>query len=115
VSVTCVFASPLAPHVSSLALDVVVEIPADWPAGRPFHTVAYARPVDGQAGERVPASDEPCDPRTIALTTPTDNDAGLLILWCRGPSRSAVSRGRKSPRAGVVASAAGSRSCARTR
>jgi hypothetical protein len=79
-TVTCVFNSPLAPHVSSLGLDMIVRVPADWPVGRPYHTVACAAPVAGQSGERVPPVEQPCGLATLALATPTDNDAGLLML-----------------------------------
>jgi hypothetical protein len=84
-SVTCVYNSPLAPHVGSVALNVVVRIPADWPPGRPYRSVACAAPVAGQAGERVPASGQPCDIRSWPLLTPTDNDDDLLLVVLPAP------------------------------
>jgi hypothetical protein len=82
----CVYRSPLAPHVSSIALDVVVRIPADWPVGRLWHSVACAAPVAGQAGEVVPAADEPCVPDHWPLLTPTDNDSGLTVVVLPRPA-----------------------------
>lgn len=79
-SVTCVFNSPLAPHVSSLGLDLVISVPEDWPPGRLVHTVACVHPAAGQAPETVPPAAQPCEPGTPARTTTTDNDAGLLLL-----------------------------------
>lgn len=78
--VTCVYRGPLAPHVASIALDIVVRVPADWPVGRPYRTVACTAPVAGQAGEQIPTASQPCDLRTVPLFTPTDNDDSLLLL-----------------------------------
>jgi hypothetical protein len=80
VSVTCVYDGPVSPHVSSIAIDLVVRVPADWPVGWPYRTVACAAPVAGQAGERLPAAAAPCGPHTRPAATPTDNDAGLTLL-----------------------------------
>jgi len=82
-AVACVYNSPVAPHVGSVALNVVVRIPADWPVGLPWTSVACAAPVAGQTGERVPASTRPCD-LTPALLTPTDNDEGVLAVVLPG-------------------------------
>jgi hypothetical protein len=84
-TVTCVYNSPLAPHVSSIALNVRVRVPADWPPGRPYRTVACTTPAAGQAGERVPAAAAPCDLADLPLFTPTDNDDGLLFVVLPAP------------------------------
>jgi hypothetical protein len=83
-AVTCVYNSPLAPHVASIALNVVVRIAADWPVGLPWSSVACAAPAAGQAGERVPASARPCD-LTPPLLTPTDNDEGVFAVVLPSP------------------------------
>jgi hypothetical protein len=84
-TVSCVHNSPLAPHVASIALNVRVRVPADWPVGRPYRTVACTAPVAGQAGELVPAAGRPCDLGTPAALTPTDNDADLMLVVLTGP------------------------------
>lgn len=85
-SVTCVYHSPLAPYVASIALDLVVRVPAGWPVGRPYRTVACVSPVAGQPGERVPSSAEPCGPETRPELTATDNDAGLFLIAMPRPA-----------------------------
>jgi hypothetical protein len=59
-----------------VAFNVTATIPASWPAGTTFHTVACAVPPSAQAGlERVAAGT--CGLNTVAASTSTNNDAAL--------------------------------------
>jgi len=76
VVVTCTNKGPLSPGLSGVAFNVTVTVPASWPVGTAFHTVACAVPPAAQAGaERIPAA--ACDLTTQPAATPTNNDAAL--------------------------------------
>ena len=78
VVVTCTNKGPLSPGVSGVAFNVGVTVPASWPTGTPFHTVACGAPPAAQASaERVPAGH--CGLGTVPAGTATNNDAALDV------------------------------------
>lgn len=76
VVVTCTLGGPVAPHLSSPAIDLTVAVPRSWPVSKAFPAVACVAPPAGGAAETVPAS-AGCGLNTDPATTGTDNDASI--------------------------------------
>jgi hypothetical protein len=75
-TVTCTGTGPLSPGVTSIAMDVTLSVPT---GSAPLRAIAYVTPVTGQGAETVPAGPVPSQPSVDAGSTPTDNDASVVL------------------------------------
>lgn len=77
VVVTCTYKGPLSPGLSGVAINITATVPASWPVGTAFHSVACGAPPAAQATAEVVAAGSTCDLSTQPAATPTNNDAAV--------------------------------------